>query len=76
MWKLCKTSERSSVCLNEPFAFVEWQDGTKQHLRLFINNEGIKYAYGFSFDKAQIINEYLYHWPNGREALVFSREKK
>lgn len=37
--------------------------------------DGIKYAYGFSFDKDRIINEYLYHWPNGREALVFSREK-
>lgn len=39
-------------------------------------NEGIKYAYGFSFDKDKIINEYLYHWPNGREALVFSREEE
>ena len=37
--------------------------------------DGIKYAYGFSFDNDRIINEYLYHWPNGREALVFSREK-
>ncbi len=35
---------------------------------------GIKYAYGFSFDKAKILTEYLYHWPNGREALIFSRE--
>lgn len=36
--------------------------------------EGIRYAYGFSFDSKQIHNEYLYHWPNGREALIFSRE--
>jgi hypothetical protein len=34
----------------------------------------IKHAYSFSYDSNQIITEYLYHWPNGREALIFSRE--
>ena len=36
--------------------------------------QGIRYAYGFSFDATTIYTEYLYHWPNGREALIFSRE--
>ncbi len=36
--------------------------------------DGIRYAYGFSFDAKRIYTEYLYHWPNGREALIFSRE--
>lgn len=36
--------------------------------------QGIRYAYGFSFDTRKIYAEYLYHWPNGREALIFSRE--
>ncbi len=36
--------------------------------------QGIRYAYGFSFDAAKIYTEYLYHWPNGREALIFSRD--
>ncbi len=36
--------------------------------------QGIRYAYGFSFDAKKIYTEYLYHWPNGREALIFSRE--
>lgn len=30
--------------------------------------------YGFSFDDKKIYSEYLYHWPNGRETLIFSRE--
>lgn len=34
----------------------------------------IRYAYGFSYDDKKIYSEYLYHWPNGREALIFSRE--
>lgn len=39
---------------------------------VFIFN-GIKYTYGFSFDENKIHNEYLYYWPNGRKALIFSR---
>lgn len=34
----------------------------------------VRYAYGFSFDEKKIYSEYLYHWPNGREALIFSRD--
>ena len=58
----------------EPFAFVEGETDPTAFEAIYYY-EGIKYAYGFSFDKARIISEYLYHWPNGREALVFSREK-
>lgn len=36
--------------------------------------QNIRYAYGFSFDDKKIYSEYLYHWPNGRKALIFSRE--
>ena len=36
--------------------------------------QNVRYAYGFSFDDKKIYSEYLYHWPNGREALIFSRE--
>lgn len=35
---------------------------------------GVRYAYGYSFDDKKIYTEYLYYWPNGREALIFSRE--
>ena len=36
--------------------------------------QGIRYVYGFSYDANKIRTEYLYYWPNGREALIFSRE--
>ena len=57
----------------EPFAFTEQPPQPTSFEVIYFYN-GIKYAYGFSFDKAKILTEYLYHWPNGREALVFSRE--
>lgn len=37
--------------------------------------QGIRYTYGFSFDAKKIYKEYLFHWPNGREALIFFREE-
>ena len=58
----------------EPFAFVD-ETIEPTTFEIIYYYDGIKYAYGFSFDREQIIKEYLYHWPNGREALVFSREK-
>ena len=36
--------------------------------------QGVRYAYGYSFNDKKIYTEYLYYWPNGREALIFSRE--
>ena len=58
----------------EPFAFVDGQTEPTS-FEIIYYYDGIKYAYGFSFNKDRIISEYLYHWPNGREALVFSRVK-
>ena len=57
----------------EPFAFVDGETEPTE-LEIIYYYEGIKYAYGFSFDRNKVTSEYLYHWPNGREALIFSRE--
>lgn len=58
----------------EPFAFTDYCKKPTE-LDIIYYHNGIKYSYGFSFDRKKIISEYLYHWPNGREALIFSREK-
>lgn len=34
---------------------------------------GVRYAYGFSADKQKIHEEYLYHFPKGRQAVIFER---
>ena len=54
----------------EPFG------GTKEptSFEIVFTYQNIRYAYGFSFDAKKIYTEYLYHWPNGREALIFFRE--
>lgn len=59
----------------EAFAFAE-EITQPTEFEVIYYYEGIKYAYGFTFDKKCILTEYLYHWPRGREALIFSREGK
>lgn len=55
-----------------PFAFTEERKPTSFDVIFYYN--GIKHSYGFSYDSERILSEYLYHWPNGREALVFRRD--
>ena len=57
----------------EPFAFTNQPTQPTSFEAIYFYGV-IKYAYGFSFDKSKVLTEYLYHWPNGREALIFSRE--
>ena len=54
----------------EPFA----GNGKPTSFEVMYIYNSIRYVYGFSFDAKRIYSEYLYHWPNGREALIFSRE--
>lgn len=35
---------------------------------------GIRYAYGFSLKKMLITEEYMYYFPNGRQAKIFERD--
>lgn len=38
--------------------------------------DDVKYTYGFSATNDEIIEEHLYHAPNGQSVLVFSRERQ
>lgn len=59
----------------EPFAFTDQPTQPTSFEAIYFYG-GIKYAYGFSFDKSKVLTEYLYHWPNGREALIFFKRKQ
>jgi hypothetical protein len=34
----------------------------------------VRYAYGFSVTDKEVVEEYLYYYPNGRQALIFERK--
>jgi len=59
----------------DPFAFTADTQSIPTEYEIIYYFNGVKYAYGFSHDSKHILTEALYHWPNGREALIFSREK-
>lgn len=40
---------------------------------IFVQN-GIRYAYGFSAMDSEVTDEYLYHYANGRQAVIFERK--
>lgn len=51
------------ACLNKPSEF-----------NIIFIQDGIKYAYGFSATEKEVIEEYLYYYPNGRQSTIFERE--
>jgi len=57
----------------EPFAFSD-DPAKPTSFEVIFYYHGVKYSYGFSYNRDEILSEYLYHKPNKREALVFSRD--
>ena len=49
-------------CLEEPSEF-----------QIIFIHKGVKYLYGFSVTEEQVIEEYLYYYPNGRQSIIFER---
>lgn len=41
---------------------------------IFIHND-TKYLYGFSVTEEEVIEEYLYYYPKGRQSTIFERER-
>ena len=75
--KIIKSSLKDKDALNQsiqPFLFdpVTPQEPTEFNA-VFISNK-IKYEYGFSATKTQILSEWLYHYPKGRANRLFIRE--
>lgn len=58
----------------QPFSFDDHAPLTPTEFGIIYYYKGIKYEYTYSYIRERIVSESLYHWPNGREALVFSRE--
>ena len=58
----------------DPFAFDDNGPQTPTEFGVIYYYNGIKYEYSFAYNQERIVSESLYHWPNGREAEIFSRE--
>ena len=52
----------------------EYKNEPSEFQVIFIHNN-IKYLYGFSVTEDEVIDEYLYYYPNGRQSIIFERER-
>ena len=66
--QLHKTIARS------PFKFDPETPAHPSSFEVIFTIEGIRYAYGFSVTDTAVTEEYLYYYPNGRQAIIFERK--
>ena len=79
--KACVNMIRYSHTYNEnttfqvaPFKFDGYDKQPSSFYVRFII-DGIEYEYSFSMTQTEILTEQLYYYPNGRRALVFTRDE-
>ena len=57
-----------------PFKFDRETPARPSSFEVIFTANGIRYAYGFSVTGKAVTDEYLYYYPNGRQALIFERK--
>ena len=63
------------IITREPFKLdIDFIEEPSEFQIVFIH-EKIKYLYGFSVTKDEVVEEYLYYYPNSRQSLIFERKK-
>lgn len=57
-----------------PFKFDKETPARPSSFEVVFTANGIRYAYGFSVTDKAVVEEYLYYYPNGRQAIIFERK--
>ena len=57
-----------------PFKFDVETPAQPSSFEIIFTTGGIRYAYGFSVTDKEVVDEYLYYYPNGRQAVIFERK--
>lgn len=57
-----------------PFKFDRKMPDKPSCFEVIFTTNGIKYVYGFSVNDKEVVEEYLYYYPNGRKATIFERK--
>lgn len=64
---------RSSGIYRKPFALDETFRDRPTRFEVDLILQGVRWQYGFKVDAEKVLEEYAYHFPKGRQALVFDR---
>ena len=57
-----------------PFLLDEESESRSSRFEIELVLHGVRWQYGFEIDDHRVLGEYAYHYPRGRQALVFHRE--
>ena len=57
----------------EPFKFSKDTKNQPSEFEIKFIADDTRYVYGFSATKKKVLEEYLYYYPNNREAIIFDR---
>ena len=72
---LVRNSEKTQLGDKIPFFPHKLSDkNTPSSFQIQFIIDEIRYAYGFSLNADEILSEYLYYFPNGRQAMIFERD--
>ncbi len=77
IWNMVKNSHSFNIDVKiprVPFKLEESYLKKPSKFEIIFIHNNVKYKYGFSCNDNQFVEEYLYHWPKGRESKIFSRK--
>ena len=60
--------------IRRPFLLDAQSRRRSSHFEAELIVGGVRWQYGFEIDDRRVLSEYAYHFPRGRQALVFHRE--
>lgn len=69
-----KTQTENAKVPVSPFRLDDYSCDEPTEFEFCYVYNGVKYIYGFSATREEIKTEYLYHYPKGRMAKIFTRQ--
>lgn len=69
-----RPGDRTSSIRRRPFLLDEKARKLPSRFEIDLILDGVRWQYGFEIDDERVLSEYAYHYPNGRQALVFNRD--
>lgn len=66
--------DRTSGIRRRPFLLDNEARQQPSRFEIDLILKGVRWQYGFEINDERVLGEYAYHYPNGRQALVFNRD--
>ena len=68
-----RQGSRGTGLHRRPFLLNSEQDTSTTEFEVELVLDGVSWQYGFEFNDERVLHEFAYHYPRGRQALVFER---